>query len=346
MAHGGFDVTRSRERPLVPIAYGGVEYLDRTSALRSGAVAPEGVSFNYIVVPGIGDLFRRVAQHAEFDAAEMSASTYFAMLAQGDRRFVAIPVFPSRSFRHGQVYVNTSAGIETPQDLAGREVGILDFQMTAAIWIRAFLQHDYGVATQDIRWRTGGLRTPEYAERMPIDLPETIELKRIPEDGNLEDMLEAGALGALVTVEPPLAFLRGSDRIRRLFPDYRQVERAYYERTGFFPIMHLVILRREIYEANRWIAVSLLQAFETAKEIGLERMKYQGAAAVAVPWLGAEMEEVDRLFGGDPYPYGVTENRDILEALVRYAHEQGLTCRKLDVDELFAPETYQDSVPG
>lgn len=134
------------------------------------------MSLNYIVVPGIGDLFRRVAQHAEFDASEMSASTYFAMLDQGDRRFVAIPVFPSRSFRHGQVYVNSSSGIEAPQDLAGREVGVLDFQMTAAIWIRAFLQHDYGVATHDIRWRTGGLRTPEFAERMAIDLPGNIEL--------------------------------------------------------------------------------------------------------------------------------------------------------------------------
>ena len=334
------------ESPLVPIAYGGVEYLDRTSALRSGLVSPEGVRLNYIVVPGIGDLFRRVAQHAEFDASEMSASTYFAMLAQGDRRFVAIPVFPSRSFRHGQVYVNSSSGIEAPQNLAGREVGILDFQMTAAIWIRAFLQHDYGVATHEIRWRTGGLRTPQFAERMAIDLAENIELKRIPEHSNLEDMLETGTLDALVTVEPPLAFLQGSDRIRRLFTDYRQVERAYYERTRFFPIMHMVVLRREIYEKNRWLAVSMLQAFEAAKQIGLERMNYQGAAAVVVPWLGAEMEEVGSLFGGDPYPYGVTKNREILEALVRYSHEQGLTGRKLDVDELFAPETYQDSVPG
>ena len=153
------------------------------------------------------------------------------------------------------------------------------------------------------------------------------------------------ALDTLVTVEPRLAFLRGSDRIRRLFPDYRQVERAYFAKKRFFPIMHLVVLRQKIYEANRWIAVSL-QAFEAAKEIGSERMKYQGVAAVTVPWLGAEMEEVESLFGGNPYPYGVTKNRDIMEALVLYAHEQGITGRKLDVDELFAPETYQESVPG
>jgi len=330
----------------VPISYGGVEYLDRTLALQTGAVTPAGVDLNYVVVPGIGDLFRRVAQFAEFDAAEMSVSSYFIMLARGDRRFVAIPVFPSRSFRHSQVYVNGKARIRKPEDLVDRDIGILDYQMTAALWIRAFLQHDHGVLPSKVRWWTGGLYTPEFAERMPMTLPPDIHLKRIPQHETLEGMLSSGKLDALVTVEPPRAFLAGSPEVARLFPNYREVELEYFGRTGFFPIMHLVVIRRDVYEKNRWIAVSMVEAFERAKNVGHARMHYQGAYAVGLPWLNAEMEVVDRLFGGDAFPYGVAKNRPILEQMVAYAHEQGLTERRLDVDELFAPETYQDSVPG
>jgi 4,5-dihydroxyphthalate decarboxylase len=330
----------------VRIAYGGVEYLDRALALQTGAVSPAGIDLNYVVVPGIGDLFRRVAQFAEFDAAEMSACSYFMMLARGDRRFTAIPVFPSRSFRHSQVYVNSNAGIKRPEDLAGRDIGILDYQMTAALWIRGFLQHDYGVSPAKVRWWTGGLYTPDFAERMPMKLLPDIHHKRIPEHETLEGMLSAGKLAALVTVEPPRAFLAGSPDVQRLFPNYREIELEYFRRTGFFPIMHLVVIRRDVYEKNRWIAVSMVEAFERAKEVGRARMNYQGAYAVSLPWLNAEMEVVDRLFSGDAFPYGVTKNRKILEQMVVYAREQGLTERRLEVDELFAPETYQDSVPG
>jgi 4,5-dihydroxyphthalate decarboxylase len=329
----------------VPIAYGGVEYLDRTAALQTGAVLPSGIDFNYIVVPGIGDLFRRVAQHAEFDAAEMSASTYFLMLSRGDPRYVAIPVFPSRAFRHSQVYISSKSGISRPEDLAGRNVGIQDYQMTAAVWVRAFLQHDYGVSPSQISWWTGGLYVPDFVERTNLEIP-GVKIRRIPEAETMENMLNAGTLDALVTTEPPRAFLAGSPNVRRLFSDHREVERDYFLRTKFFPIMHLVILRREVYERNRWIAVSLLEAFEAAKRLGRERLHYQGAYAVSLPWLGAQVEEVDTLFGGDAFPYGVPKNRAILEQMVTYAHEQGLTARKLEVDELFAPETYQDFVPG
>jgi 4,5-dihydroxyphthalate decarboxylase len=330
----------------VPIAYGGVEYLDRAAALQTGAVSPAGIDLNYVVVPGIGDLFRRVAQFAEFDAAEMSASSYFMMIARGDKRFVAIPIFPSRSFRHSQVYINSHVGIGRPEDLAGRNVGILDYQMTAALWIRAFLQHDYGVSPARIRWWTGGLYTPDFAERMPMKLPPEIHHKRIPEHETLEGMLSAGKLDALVTVEPPRAFLAGSPDVQRLFPNYREVELDYFQRTGFFPIMHLVVIRRDVYEKNRWLAVSMMEAFEQAKQVGRARMHYQGAYAVGLPWLNAEMEVIDQFFGGDAFPYGVAKNRKILAQMLVYAHEQGLTEYRLGVDELFAPETYQDSVPG
>jgi 4,5-dihydroxyphthalate decarboxylase len=287
-----------------------------------------------------------VAQFAEFDAAEMSTCSYFMMAGRGDKRFVALPIFPSRSFRHSQVYINFKAGIRRPQDLSGRNVGILDYQMTAALWIRAFLQHDYGVTPDKVRWWTGGLYTPEFAERMPMTPPAGVHLKRIPEHETLEGMLLSGKLDALVTVEPPRSFLAGSPDVARLFPNYREIEKEYFLRTGFFPIMHLVVLRRDVYEKNRWIAVSLVEAFETAKQVGKARMHYQGAYAVALPWLNAEMETVESLFGGDALPYGVAKNRKILEQMVVYAHEQGFTDHKLNVDELFAIETYQDPVPG
>lgn len=330
----------------LPLAYGGVEYLDRTLALQTGVVSPGGVDLSYVVVPGIGDLFRRMVQHAEFDAAEMSACTYIMMSGRDDRRLVAIPVFPSRSFRHGQIYVHGDAPIARPEDLVDRDVGVLDYQMTAALWIRAFLEHDYGVSPTKIRWWTGGLYTPAYAERMAMSAPPGVQLQRIPEDETLEGMLAAGKLDALVTVEPPRLFRARSSSIRRLFPDHRSVEREYFRRTGFFPIMHLVVVRRDVYERNRWLAVSLVEAFEAAKRIGTERMRYQGALAVGVPWLGSDMEEIDELFGGDAFPYGVARNRRILERMTEYAHEQGLTPRRVGVDELFAPETYQDPVPG
>ncbi|MGH7263709.1 MAG: ABC transporter substrate-binding protein, partial [Candidatus Rokuibacteriota bacterium] len=162
----------------------------------------------------------------------------------------------------------------------------------------------------------------------------------------LEGMLAAGKLQALVTVEPPRPFVAGHPSVRRLFPDYRAVEREYFRRTGFFPIMHLVVLRRDVYERNRWLAVSLMEAFEAAKRIGRERMRYQGALAVGLPWLASAMEEIEELFGGDAFPYGVARNHRILEQMTAYAHEQGLTARRLEVDELFAPETYQEAVPG
>jgi 4,5-dihydroxyphthalate decarboxylase len=330
----------------VSIAYGGVDYPDRTAALQSGLVKPAGTDFNYIAVPGIGDLFRRVAQHTEFDAAEMSASTYFLMRSRGDHRYIAIPVFPSRAFRHSQVYVSTKAGITKPEDLAGRKVGIQDYQMTAAVWVRAFLEHDYGVPPSKISWWTGGLYVPDFAERTNVALPAGVSLQRIPQNETMENMLSSGELDALVTTEPPRAYLAKSPSVKRLFPNHRDVERDYFRRTGFFPIMHLVVLRREVYEKNRWLAVSLLEAFEASKRIGRERLHYQGAYAVSLPWLGAEVEEVDALFGGDAFPYGVPKNRPILEQMVSYAYEQGLTARKLEVDELFAEEAYQDFVPG
>ncbi len=325
--------------------YGGVSYLDRTRALETGEVSPAGIDLNYIVPASIDDLFRAVAARTEFEIAEFSLCTFMLMIGKRDHRLVGLPIFPSRAFRHEQIYINVNSGIRKPADLAGRQVGILEYQMTAALWVRAHLQHDYGVNPDQIRWRTGGLFVPRHAPRMPVDLPAGVELLLIPEGDTLEGMLLDGRIDALVSTEPPKAFVAGDARIARLFPDVRRVEREYFVRTGFFPIMHCVVMRRDVYEANRWIAMSLLGAFNEAKRLGSERLIYQGAYAVGLPWLSLETEEVNALFGGDAFPYGFRPNLPIIEAMTTYAHEQGLTPRKLDPLELFAPEALVDSIP-
>lgn len=326
----------------VRLTYAGLSYLDRTVPLESGAVPVPGVDLNVVSFGSPGDLFRRQAQHAEFEASEMSLSTFIALVARGDERFVGLPVFISRNFRHSQVYVHAGAGIDEPGALRNRDVGIFEYQMTAGLWIRAFLQHDYGVAASDVRWWQGGLTDPHYDERVHLDLPPEIVVQRIPAGRTLEGMLESGELPALVSVQPPAAFGRAGSPVRRLFPDYRAVELDYHRRTGLFPIMHLVVVRRDVYEANRWLPMTLLQAFTAAKEAGLRRLRAVTGLAVALPWLAWSLDELDAEFGGDAFPYGVAANRRALEAAVRYSHEQGLSPRLVEVNELFAPEVLVD----
>jgi 4,5-dihydroxyphthalate decarboxylase len=320
------------------LTYAGEEHFDRTAALQTGRVSPPGIDLNYVVL-GVRELFRRQAQFAEFETSEMSVSTMMMMISRGIDRFVGIPAFPSRHFRHRQLYVNVDAGIERPEDLVGKRVGVPEYQMTAALWIRAFLQHDYGVAPQDIRWFYGGLNSADYAERMRHETAPGLQLEAIPANRTLSELLEAGELDAIAASQPPRHFREGSPRIRRLFADYREVEREYYERTGFFPIMHMVAVRRDVYEANRWVPVSMLQGLVESRQRAFEQMHDPDTPPVGHPWWHAEVEQLDRMFGGDPYRYGFENNRAILEAMTRYSFEQGLSARKVDPEELFAPET-------
>jgi 4,5-dihydroxyphthalate decarboxylase len=321
------------------LTYAGYLYLDRTRALQTGQVKPAGIDLRVQVVE-IGELFRRMAQHCEFDVAEMSMSTYLMMLGQGDTRLIGIPVFLSRAFRHSMVFVNSHAGIDKPEDLKGKNVGIPEYQMTAAVWVRAFLEHDYGVKPSDIKWWYGGIESPGYTERRHHDSPAGVHLEQIPDDKALTPMLDSGELDAFVTAANPKPFRERSPNVRRLFTDYQEVERDYFRRTGFFPIMHLVCIRRELYEANGWIAAALLDAFIESKRLGMERLRQTGALPVAIPWLGADIEQLDELFGGDAFAYGFGQNRKTLEALAGYSHEQGLTPRRFTPEELFAPETH------
>lgn len=331
--------TGERERGL-GLEYAGLLYWDRTLALRTGDVVPDGIDLRYRVFEDPGDLFVRQCRDAEFDLSELSFSSYLAMISRGDDRFVGIPVFPSRHFRHAQLYINADAGIARPEDLRGRTVGVLEYQMTAALWVRAFLQHDYGVAPSAVDWVTGGLRTPDgYAERMELELPADVSLRRIGAGETLEGLLESGGIAALISAYPPERMGRPESRVRHMFPDHRAVEWDYYQRTRIFPIMHLVAIRREHYEKQPWIARSLYAAFEQAQELGSRRIHQITGLAVSLPWLEAELADAERLFAGNPFRYGLRANRDTIEALLGYSAEQGLASRRLAVEEVFAAET-------
>lgn len=325
------------------LRYAGVSYFDRTRALERGEVKPRGIELEYVQFDDVGKLFRVVAQDpTSWDASEMSFSTLTMMASRGDRRLVAIPVFPSKAFRHSQVYVNAASGIERPEDLKGRVVGVLEYQMTAAVWIRAFLQYDYGVLPSDLRWRQGGLDNPNYQERFHHEPPPGVELEIIEQGRTLDEMLRSGEIEALVTPRQPPSFLDGSGTVRRLFPDYRPVEEEYLRRTGLFPIMHTVSMQRELYEASPGAALALLEAFEESKRAGRERMRHLDTLAVGHPWLAAELDELKEpfaAFGGDPLAYGIGPNRHVLETLLDYSLEQGLSDRRVTLEELFAPET-------
>lgn len=330
------------------LRYAGIAYFDRTRPLQVGEVAPEGIELEYVPFESPSGLFGRMVREAEFEASEMSLSTYLMLRSRGDDRFVAIPVFPSRAFRHSQVYVSARSGIARPADLAGRDVGVHQYQMTAAVWVRAFLEHDYGVPPAQIRWWVGGLREPGYAERLAHEPPPGVAIERIPEDRALEEMLAAGELDALVATFAPEPFRRG-EGVERLFSDYRRVEEDYFRRTGLFPIMHTVVVRRDVYEASPWVARSLLEAFDESRRRARARLRHLGTLAVMHPWIADELERVEELLGGDPFVDGLEANLPALRALARYSLEQGLAERELDLRELFAEETLDwepDSAPG
>lgn len=328
------------------LTYGGFTYLDRTWPLQVGRVEPEGIELNYATIPEIGALFRRMAQFSEFDASEMSLSTLIMMVSRGDDRLVGIPVFPSRSFRHAFIFVRDGSGIEQPADLVGRRVGVQDYQATAYLWLRALLQHEFGVAPSDFTWYVGGLDVESPLHRMQHDPPPGVDIQFLPPDATVEGWLREGKLDAVMTPEELVATSASPPNWHRLFPDHEERELEYYRRTGFFPIMHCVVVRRDVYEQNPWAAVSLVDAFERAKQDSYARLRDLGAPAVAIPDLGEALARVDEIFGGDAFPYGFARNLPILEAMTQYSFEQGLAARKVDPAELFAVETLAHTPRG
>lgn len=315
---------------------------DRTQPLADGSVRPDGVDLTYLTLP-IEETFFRMIRHREFDVAEMSLSSYVVNLANDDG-LMAIPVFPSRAFRHNGIYVNAAGGITEPRDLVGKIVGVPEYQLTANVWIRGILADHYDVPVASVRYRTGGLHEPGRIEKAGFDLPADIEVAPIPADRTLVDMLVTGEIDALYCPRIPRPLVEGRPEVRRLFADPRREEEQYLAETGIFPIMHTVVLRKDLYEKHPWLAQSMYKAFIEAKRRVEERIVETAASPYMVPWLYDEMERVRRLMGKNFWAYGVHENETALRTFLRYAYEQGLASREMSPTDLFAPETQESYV--
>ena len=313
---------------------------DRTRALQDGSVQPDGIDLTYLDLP-VEETFFRMLRNREFDVAELSLSSYSVSMFREPRPFVAIPVFPSRFFRHSSIYVNASAGIREPRDLIGKRIGVPEYQMTAPVWIRGILSDDYGVRVTDVEHYSGGEEEPGRDEKIRLNLPASIRVKPIGPTQTLSRMLADGELDALVTARAPSTFRTEPDKVRRLFPSYVEQEKAYYRRTRIFPIMHTVAIRRDVYRANPWVAQSLYKAFVAAKAKAFEMYQQTAALPAMLPWLVAHVEETLREMGEDWWPYGLAPNRHVLDAFLRYHHEQGLSPRRFAPEELFAKETLE-----
>lgn len=313
---------------------------DRMQPLFNGTVEAEGIDLNVIPID-IEESAWRQLKHQEFDGSETSLSQYTQFRSREDDRFIGIPVFTSRSFRHSCVYVNVHKGINEPQDLKGKTVGVPEYTQTAAVWMRGIVQHEYGVHPSDMHWRTGGEEVPGRVEKLKLELP-GVDLQPIAPGKTLSAMLDAGELDALFAARAPSCFVAGSPNVKRLFGNYWEAEEEYYRRTGIFPIMHTVILKRSVYEKHPWVAMSLFKACVASKNIALKNLQQTHALFASLPWLVRHVDHTRSIMGDDWWPYGIEKNRKTIEALCQYSFEQSLSVRRMTVEDLFAPETFDE----
>ncbi len=323
----------------IPITIACGDY-DRVAAIKDGRVKVEGCDVTFLPMEP-EEVFFRAFRYAEFDVCELSFSSYMRVTSQGESPFVGIPAFVSRVFRHSGIYIRTDRGIETPEDLKGKLVGVPEYQMTAPEWMRGILQDEYGVHPKDIHWRGGGQEEAGRDERTPLELTNGVDLQPIPADKTLVELFEAGELDALMTARAPSSFVDGKPNIARLFPDYRAVEKAYWRKTKMFPIMHLMGIRKDLAERHKWLAGSLYKAFLEAKNIALHEVRQIAALNVTLPWAEAEALETIALMGADYWRYGVGECAHEIDTITRYSFEQGLSVRRLAAEDLFAASTFE-----
>lgn len=311
---------------------------DRTAALFDGRVKIEGVDLIASQVEP-EEAFHRAFRFQEFDISEISMSSHTMMTSRGQAEYVAIPAFVSRLFRHSGIYIRTDRGIERPQDLKGKKVGLPEYQITANVWIRGVLQEDYGVKASDILWRRGGVEEAGRGERAPLALPDDIDLQQIPDDQTLSSMLESGELDAVISARAPSCFSRGAANVDRMFPDYPATEADYFRRTGIFPIMHAIGIRKSLVAQHPWLPVNVFKAFIQAKALAFNEIGQIGHLFHSLPWGVAAYEQAKKTMGPDYWSYGFESNHGVLDTFTRYHFEQGLSARKVDPSELFAPSS-------
>jgi len=321
--------------PNVPITFACGLY-DRMQALQTGDIKPDGIDLNFLVMDNPRQIFDRMTNGLEFDACEMSSSEFISRYAAGKLPFVGLPVFASRVFRHGFIVVNRNF-VKSPADLAGKRIGVPLYTQTAALFVRGLMQHDLGVDLSSIEWVQGAVNEPgAYGNPAVMPLLKPTKITPNQTGKSLSDLLATGEIHAIIGSNLPHSLKRHPDVVR-LFPDYRAREQDYFRRTRIFPIMHLVVIRNDVYERHPEVAKSLYKAFTAAKDRAWEKMRFAGTLRYMLPWLPADVEEIDELFGGDCWPYGVEPNRPTLEALVTYMADQGLIPAPVPIEKLFVP---------
>jgi 4,5-dihydroxyphthalate decarboxylase len=309
---------------------------DHVRDLVNGVVRPEGTVLTAFVLP-VEEIFYRFIKNREWDVSEMSFGKFIGYASQGNSPFVGIPVFPSRVFRHSAFYVRSDRGISTPKDLEGKRVGIPEWAQTAGIYARGYLSETAGVDLRKIHWVQAGMNQAGREEKVEFKLPAGIQYEQ-RRDTSISDMLLSGEVDAAISARVPDAFGKGAGKIVRLYPNYRIEEMRYHADTGIYPIMHVMAMRRAVFERYPWVAMNLFKTFDEAKRRSLERIQDLTASRIPVPWAAAIASEWGGNFGDDPFPYGLEENRKTLDAFCRFAHDQGVTEKRLTPDDLFPKE--------
>ena len=310
---------------------------DRMQALYDGSVVVDGADLAPKIIQRPLEIFSRMLKNGEFDVAEMSLTHCFILGAAGTARFVTLPVFPSRMFRHGFIFVNRASGIRSPQDLAGRRIGVQGYQMTAAVWIRGHLRSSYGVDLDGVSWFEGGVNSPGVAggDATSFRPSRPLNIRSIGSADTLSAMLARGDIDALIGADEPHSL--GGEHVERLFPDFHAVERAYYRESGVFPIMHALVLRENLHREHPWLPDALFQACTAAKAAAQDGMKYTAALRFMLPWLFDHLAELEQVFGPDPWPYGLKANRTTLNTFARFLYDDGFIAQPPRLEDIFVP---------
>lgn len=312
---------------------------DRTRPLIDGRVQIDGVDPVYMTLYP-EEMFFRAMRSQDFDICELSFSSYTVKTAKGDCPYVAVPVFLSRAFRHTSIYVRKDR-ISQPSDLKGKRIGLPEYQLSANVWARAILQDDYGVSPEDVIWVRGGIETPGRPEKIPLQLPAGVRLESAPADRTISQMLDSGEIDGFMAPRPPSAQALRNPKVGWLFDDPTEAARDYYKRTGIFPIMHVVGVRKSLCERHPWLPAAVFKAFSQAKELALQALSDTSATKVTLPFVEEQLKAARETLGEDFWSYGVAPNRVTIDTFLRHHHAQGLSCRRLQLDEVFHPATYE-----
>jgi 4,5-dihydroxyphthalate decarboxylase len=311
---------------------------DRTRPLLDGSVQIDGVDPVFMTLSP-DEIFFRAFRNIEFDISELSFSSFLVKLSKGESPYVGVPVFLSRAFRHTSIYVRTDR-IKRPEDLRGRRIGVPEYQLTAIVWARSILEEDFGVRPQDVTWVRGGIDTPGRAEKIALRLPADVRMENAPEGDTISAMLDRGDIDGFIAPRPPSGAAAKNPKVGWLFPDPTAVAKDFFKRTGVFPIMHVLGVRRQLAETHPWLPGALLKAFSQSKAAALEKLADTSATKVTLPFVEEQLKAARDSMGADFWSYGVASNRATLESFARHHHSQGLSERIVPVDELFHPATY------